>query len=97
MRIFINQIKNKINIEFQNGDVTVYKCQLDKAEEFLMAVDRFIKKRKIGIESLQKASLRFAGTGVLTERIVRSIMAGLSFHPAGDPPKGDMLKFCPKF
>ena len=76
MKILVNQTKNKIIVEFHYGG-DVYKCTIDKAEEFLGVVDRFIKKRKIDLVSLRKADLKFENTGILTERVTRAIMLGL--------------------
>jgi hypothetical protein len=92
----INQTKNKISIEIHHNK-DIYSYTIDKADGFLLCIDKFLKKHKIRVESLEKAGLVFVGTGILTERIIRSIMAGLNFHSAGDPSKGDMLKFRPKF
>ena len=79
MKILVNQTKNKINIEFQNGNAAVYKCAIAKAEGFLDVLDRFIKKRKIELVSLRRARLEFRNVGLLTERTIRAIMLGLGF------------------
>ncbi len=78
MKIIVSQQNKKLLIEFHHNEV-VFKRSISKAEDFLLAIDRFIKKRKIKIESLKKAGLRFENTGLLTERIIRSIILGLKF------------------
>lgn len=78
MKIIINQIRDKISVEFHYGKV-VDNYIIDKADEFLIGIDRFLKKRKIRVESLQKADLKFVNTGLLTERVIRAIMLGLCF------------------
>jgi len=79
MKITIFQQQDKkISVNFIHKGI-VDKFVIDKAEEFLVCVDRFIKKRKIDLVSLRKASLRFENTGLLTERVIRSIILGLRF------------------
>ena len=79
MKIKIIQQDKKLIAEFHYGK-DVDKYSLDKAEDFLLAIDKFIKKRKMKIESLKKASLRFENTGLLTERIIKAIIGGLCFN-----------------
>ena len=78
MKIIVSQQDKKLNIEFYRGKV-VDRYAIDKAEDFLGVVDRFIKKRKIDLVSLRKADLKFENTGILTERVIRAIMLGLCF------------------
>ncbi len=99
MKITVSQQDKKISVEFHHpkpllgkegkGRLVVDKFVIDKAEDFLGVVDRLVKKRKMKVESLQKASLEFSAqggpasgwknTGMLTERVVRAIMLGLKF------------------
>lgn len=79
MKIIISQQNKKTSVSFIHKDI-VDKFVINKAEEFLAAVDRFIKKRKLNVDFLKKAELEFYGTGILTERVVRSIILGLRFH-----------------
>lgn len=81
MKIIVSQQGKKIDIEFHQGKI-VDNYSVDKAEDFLAALDRFIKKRKISLALLKKAVLEFVNTGVLTERVIRAIMLGLSFSIA---------------
>ena len=78
MKIIVSQKDKRILITFKSGK-SVDKFVIDKAEEFLGVVDRFIKKRKIDLVSLRKADLKFENTGILTERVIRAIMLGLCF------------------
>lgn len=88
MKIIVSQQNKKLLVVFKSGEV-VDKYAVDKADGFLLCIDKFVKKRKMEIvslreisrreKSLKKAGLEFVGTGILTERIVRAIMAGLSF------------------
>lgn len=95
MKIIVSQQNKKIEIIFSvhtpipgilpspsaNSSIPGIRCKytISKAEDFLLAIDRFIKKRKIKVESLKKTGLRFENTGILTERIIRSIILGLKF------------------
>lgn len=72
------QAGKKILITFEGGK-SVDKFVIDKADKFLLVFDRFLKKRKMKIESLQKADLEFENTGVLTERIIKATIIGLRF------------------
>ena len=81
MKIIVSQKNKKVLISFESGKL-VDKYAIDKADSFLLCIDRFIKKRKMKIESLKKADLKFENTGLLTERVVRSIIAGLNFNTA---------------
>lgn len=78
MKIIVSQQGKKLLITFKQGSV-VDNYSVDKSDEFLGCVDKFFKKRKMKIESLKKTSLEFENTGMLTERVVRAIIAGLQF------------------
>ena len=68
----------KLLISFISGK-TVDKYKVDKADDFLAVLDRFFRKRKIRTIG-RIGSVRLIGPiGVLTERIIRSIMFGLRF------------------
>ncbi len=78
MKIVVSQQQNKrLKIIFYQNDA-VDSYEVDKAEEFLICVDKFLKKHKIKAESLRNARLEFINTGILAERVVRSIIKGLS-------------------
>lgn len=92
MKIIISQQDKKLSIEFCQGKFAapqlrgeprpeksgrVDKFVIDKADEFLMCVDKFFKKRDNAIKAISKARLEFVNVGVLTERIIRAIIAGL--------------------
>ncbi|MDP3004076.1 MAG: hypothetical protein Q8N43_01005 [Candidatus Azambacteria bacterium] len=80
MRVIVSQQGKKLLIIFQQNKFTD-AFVVDKAEEFLTALDSFIKKRKISPISLigQIGHIEFKNTGMLTERVVRAIMLGLKF------------------
>lgn len=80
MKIIVSQQDKKISVSFIYKDV-VDKFVIAKAEDFLGVVDRFVKKRKIGLIGFigQTGYIEFKNTGILTERVVRAIMLGLSF------------------
>ncbi len=80
MKITIFQQGEKLIVEFHHGKI-VDKCHLDKAEEFLVCVDKLLKKRHtVKISDFRDAKLEFEGrVGMLTERVVRAIMLGLRF------------------
>ena len=78
MKIVVSQRGKEIAVEFHHSEF-VDKHSISKAEDFLLAIDRFIKKRKIDLVSLRKAGLKFENTGLLTERVIRAIMLGLCF------------------
>lgn len=78
MKIIVSQQDKKILIEFHHGKI-VDNYSVDKADEFINILDRFIRKRKISFALLKKAVLEFVNTGVLTERVIRSIIIGLRF------------------
>lgn len=77
MKIIINQFKNKIHFKFYSGNIIVYKCAIDKAEEFLICIDKLIKKHHtVKISSFRNVKLEFHDTGLLTERVIRAIVGG---------------------
>ena len=62
----------KLLVKFPNFNIGI-----DKSEDFLACVDKFLKKRDNLKNTVAKADLEFIGTGMLTERIIRAIIAGL--------------------
>lgn len=89
MRIIVSQQNKKLSVKFFQGKV-VDNYAIDKAEEFLVAVDKFLKKSKISpTSSIRPIShigpigrigrIEFENTGMLTERIIRAIIMGLRF------------------
>jgi len=74
MTITISQQNKKISIEFCRGMV-VDRFIIAKSDEFLECVD----KLKLSAENWKNARLEFKNTGLLTERIIRVIILGLSF------------------
>jgi len=90
MRIIVSQQGKKLSIIFsaQGGSASggkdgkvVDKYTIDKAEEFLVCVDKLLKKHHtVKISDFRDAKLEFEGrVGMLTERVVRAIMLGLCF------------------
>ncbi len=105
MKIIVSQQGKKIEIIFSAHTPIVDKYTIDKAEEFLVYVDRVVKlwqsrqgrfkcckqpKFYSPVDKLLKKhhttkidwkniKLEFHNTGLLTERIIRSIILGLSF------------------
>lgn len=78
MKIIVSQQNKRIKITFEQGKV-VDNYLIDKSDSFILALDKFMKKRKMKVESLKKADLKFENTGMLTERVIKSIMLGLQF------------------
>ncbi len=80
MRIIVSQQGKKLSVVFENGKV-VDKYTIDKAEEFLVCVDKLLKKHHtVKISDFRDVKLEFEGrVGMLTERVVRAIMLGLCF------------------
>lgn len=76
MKITVSQKDRKILVTFKSGKA-VDNYAIDKADSFINALDKFLKKRKLNIAVLKKADLKFANVGMLTERIIRAIIAGL--------------------
>ena len=80
MKIIVFQKDKKISIEFYHSKF-VDRFVVDKSEDFLSAIDKFFRKRRI--KSIGPICLigpiDFKNTGALTERVVRSIMLGLCF------------------
>ena len=77
MKITVSQHGKKLIIEFQAGRLTD-KYYIDKAEDFLICIDKFVRKRKISIIS-PIGHIEFENTGILTERVTRAIIGGLGF------------------
>jgi len=80
LKIIVSQQGKKIEIIF-NQNKTVDTFVIDKAEEFLVCVDKLLKKHHtVKISDFRDAKLEFEGrVGMLTERVVRAIMLGLCF------------------
>lgn len=76
LKISIFQKDKKINTEFKLNGV-VDKFVLDKADDFLMAIDKFRKKRKIDSTLFKDARLEIKQASLLTERIIRAILQGI--------------------
>lgn len=66
----------KILVTFKSGKI-VDKYEVDKAEDFLVAIDRFIKKYKIRPIGQIGPIKYIEPIGELTERVIRAIIAGL--------------------
>ncbi|MDP2946206.1 MAG: hypothetical protein Q8N61_02000 [bacterium] len=86
MKIVISQQQDKkLTVEFYYGKL-VEKYRVDKAEDFLVCIDKFLRKRIIADRrgllrgfTQKNLTLKFENTGVLTERIIRAIMLGFRF------------------
>ena len=74
MTITVSQQNKKISIKFCHGKV-VDGFVVSKSDEFLDCVD----KLKLSAEDWKNTRLEFRNTGLLTERIIRVIILGLSF------------------
>ncbi len=69
------------------SDKFVDKYAIDKAEDFLLAIDSFIKKRTISDRcgffqrlTRQDFILEFHNAGLLTERVIKAIIKGLTIN-----------------
>lgn len=78
MKIIVSQKDKRIKITFKQGDASDNHT-VSKAEDFLAAVDKFSKRRRIELAIFKKADLRFVNVGLLTERVIRAIVNGLRF------------------
>ena len=78
MKITVSQQNKKINITFKDKNLE-RSFIVSKSDEFLECVSMLVKKNKIKLETLKKTRLEFRNTGLLTERIIRVIILGLSF------------------
>ncbi|MBU2081991.1 hypothetical protein KKH14_01015 [Patescibacteria group bacterium] len=74
MKIIISQLDKKISITFKDKKLEK-SFIVDKSDEFLNCVD----KLKLPAENWKNTRLKFDGAGLLTERIIRVIILGLSF------------------
>lgn len=95
MKIIVSQEDKKILVEFRWGKAVdtstrlsvnpepsrrIDKYSVDKAEDFLMCVDKIMRKdHTVNNKSFTKADLEFRGAGLLTERVIRAIIGGLDF------------------
>jgi len=78
MKVIISQQNKKLLITFKSGKL-VDKYRIDKADDFLVTVDKFLRKRRIkSIGRIGQISL-IGPMGLLTERIIRAIIVGLRF------------------
>jgi len=78
MKIIVSQQDKKLLITFKSGKL-VDKYRIDKADDFLVTVDKFLRKRRIkSIGRIGQISL-IGPMGLLTERIIRAIIVGLRF------------------
>jgi len=82
VKIIVSQQNKKILITFKSGKAVdpSTSLRINKADDFLASVDKFLKKRKMRIECFQKINLEFVNTGLLTERIIKVIILGLRFN-----------------
>ena len=79
MKITISQRQDKkLEIIFRDNKQEE-KFIVGRSDEFLSCIDRFARKNKIKPEKLKNTRLEFINTGLLTERIIRVIILGLSF------------------
>lgn len=81
MKIIVAQQDKKLEIIFNDSRNWAYvdKFVIDKADEFLVCVDKLTKKHHTAKISWKDVKLEFRSTGLLTERIIRAIVLGLSF------------------
>ncbi|MFH1392816.1 MAG: hypothetical protein ABIG73_00290 [Patescibacteria group bacterium] len=78
MKIIVSQENKKISIKFCHGKV-VDGFVVSKSDEFLNCVDKLLPPYGWPPVGWEKARLEFKNTGLLTERIIRVIILGLSF------------------
>ncbi len=79
MRITVSQKEKNLEIVFSDKKLEK-SFAIDKADEFLECVDKLAGKNRMELKALQNVRLEFCDVGLLTERIVRVIMLGLSFN-----------------
>lgn len=79
MKIIISQQGEKLLAEFKHSEA-VDNYYLDKADEFLEALDKFSRKHKIKSVFIKNTRLEFRGTGMLSECVVKAIIKGLNFN-----------------
>ncbi len=78
MNIVVSQQNKKINITFSDKKLEK-NFVVDKSDEFLECVDH-VRNHARAIDKLfRNVKLEFENTGLLTERIIRVIILGLSF------------------
>lgn len=79
MKIVVSQQDKKLIAEFHNGK-NINRYLLEKADDFLVCIDKFLTKyHTTGSDSFKNVKLEFHNTGILTERVIRSIMLGFCF------------------
>ena len=85
MKIIVSQQDKKILIEFYDGSGVdpSTSLRINKSEDFLLVLDKFLNKsriRPIGrIGPIGPIKIKFQNTSILTERVIRAIIAGLKF------------------
>ena len=79
MKITIAKQDKKILIKFKDKNLEK-SFIVDKSDEFLSCIDVLVKKNKIKLETLRNARVEFENAGLLTERIIRVIILGLSIN-----------------
>lgn len=78
MKFLIEQKGRTIFAEFCHRGI-VDKYKLDKADDFLLALDKFSRRRKISSTLFKGARFEFNQTSILTERIIKAILQALVF------------------
>lgn len=86
MKVVVSQQDKKISVAFQHGNV-VETHVIDKADDFISAIDKFLKRHNNLRSSVLNADLKFVNVSILTERIIRAIIAGLRFSTLRVAPR----------
>jgi len=76
VKIIVSQRDRKIGVIFKQKGL-VDKYVLDRADDFLNALDRFRKKGKNGRKGRKGVKLEIRQASILTERIIRAILQGI--------------------
>ena len=80
MKITVSQKDKKLKVSFKYNN-TVDNYSVDKADDFLACVDKFLTKyHNANSNSFRNVKLEFHNSGLLTERVTRAIINGLSFN-----------------
>lgn len=77
MKIIVSQQGKNLLVTFEQGK-TADSYFIAKTEDFLVCVDKFVKKRKVRITSPIR-HVEFENTGLLTERAIMATIGGLRF------------------
>lgn len=82
MKIVVSQQGKKLLVTFGSGKVIdpSTSLRINKADDFLAAIDKFIRKRDNLKNAIAKAELEFINVGMLTERIIRATIKGLAIN-----------------